>query len=571
MLGSRRLIARPHRLTQLSADRHLAVSGAGCHLLSSVERHVLESWRRSAEPKAQARIAAARFCVPEGRVAAAISELLALGLLVCADGVISAGLPDRAESRESLLLVVITRDRPEALRACLRSFLDNARAFQSPIAGVAVYDASEPETERANASVLRDLAVRSPQIRYCGAGQRAEYARALARAGARPDQVRLAVEPHPGVPSYGAARNLVLLDTVGELVLCTDDDMLARTAVHPQRRAGQAVVGHQPPYDISLFASRSEALAAACWEPRDVFAEHLSLLGRPPGGSHLGETDFSGVCPHFFDLREEPRIVATLPGKVGASGRPGRLWADFVLAHRGHPVEAPGNAPEVIEVSPLTALAHGFGCMAGVIGLDNRVALPPFPSRFRAEDGVFAAVLGRARPAAFWGVPDHAVVHNRADSDFGSERPFAIGHSDLASAVLREWPRIGPSRDPAAAVCAIGAWFAEHGRLSAGDLRRATLGRLAEDRSGTIREMEHLSRADPCPPRRERWRALVGDAIGEIARLGAEASTELEWASFGSYLRDYGEVLAAWADLRLAASQLRARGVRASRALDEIP
>lgn len=60
------------------------------------------------------------------------------------------------------------------------------------------------------------------------------------------------------------------------------------------------------------------------------------------------------------------------------------------------------------------AIVHSISCMSGVLGLDLSTPLPPFPPRFRGQDGVFGALTSRCVSGALFGLPDYAFLHNAA-------------------------------------------------------------------------------------------------------------------------------------------------------------
>lgn len=327
----------------------------------------------------------------------------------------------RGPSLETLSLQtvgVITRERPETLRQCLKSLLENARLFGRTVR-LYVMDFSDPGPyQLANRHVLEAL--------------RKEYRVSITHANRRDSERLSTAIQERGVPTdvsdfglapradsvlrdsgYGAARNFLLQALAGEVMLLMDDVIVCSLIPRPERRSDIHIV-----YDGSTHYSAAADGSSARGDKLglsgivDFIGVHEAVLGRTLPeviASHgpTAEVTIGELCDHLFTCLEHGlgRVAASGCGvstpKIASSGDAvPRARRD----RRSRSVWYRGVAG--------TTISHHWGSPVPILGLDNRMLLPPFipgcsldvaafPATFeRAFDDVFAAQLPWAAPYA---------------------------------------------------------------------------------------------------------------------------------------------------------------------------
>jgi len=175
-----------------------------------------------------------------------------------------------------------TRGRPIALERCMRSFVENLRAYgRSPQlivlddGGDAAYDSAYPIAAR--------IAAEFPEfeVLYAGLEQKRDLVEQLSRAGIDHAVAEFALlDPERCGYTLGANRNALQLETLGEQVLYVDDDSEALTARPPAWDERLLVSGHSSNQEYWYYPSHRDAVAAASFEAADLLALHESFLGR---------------------------------------------------------------------------------------------------------------------------------------------------------------------------------------------------------------------------------------------------------------------------------------------------
>jgi len=139
---------------------------------------------------------------------------------------------------------IITKNRPTALRRCLRSLTANCARFGRTPSIMVIDNSRAIETIRENRAVVAELAStwsRLTPILYIGARESERFSADLAKAsGADPSTVSFLLNGLPEIDvNTGAARNLHLLLTSGSLCLTVDDDVLCElyAGVGPRRKS----------------------------------------------------------------------------------------------------------------------------------------------------------------------------------------------------------------------------------------------------------------------------------------------------------------------------------------------
>jgi len=347
-----------------------------------------------------------------------------------------------------------------------------------------------------------------------------------------------------------------------------DDDTVIQAAVHPNPRRGIRLIGGGRCFDQWFFQDRATALKWARWAPLDAIGEHAALLGRRVSSLVRASPSvlLEEICCHFAEPGRSARIVGTMAGKVGDSGRHDPvwdIWAGYWTENR-----APLGRLEVAEISDSVVIGHDIGCMATAFALDLRSALPPFFPKLGGEDGMFAAILSRVLPEAYWGVVPHAIIHDRPPRGIEEQPPW-LGANEALRAQLLALPARRCGRSDEEAIQDAGSDLTRAVTSAGiGELRQRTLECLGRFVSQWL---DHFRRVKDCEipdAQRARLEGAERQLVLEFIRLcapGSESpSAAFNWSDFGCQLTDYGRLLQYWPTLFDAARDLRSQGVRLS-------
>lgn len=333
-------------------------------------------------------------------------------------------------------LAIPSGGRPELALRTLGGYLDAFARVGREVEVLVVDTSVHADDRRAYREGLRMLGRTTPvALRYLGIEQIEAHARRVAAAGLDPELLRFACADALATgQAYGAARNRVLLDTVGRFVLSVDDDVVCSIAPAPQQRPGLALFsGNGPGYDnydpheYWFFDDRAEVIARHPSVPVDLLDLHERCLGR--GVAELlaehspGQIDDS----QLLDPRRRAAIAAgrgdvpiTFLGLRGDAGMYAPTWhmlktgasRERLLASEDHYRRALASR-ELLRSVPRTTLSDGRWYQGTMIGLDNRRALPPTLPVMRYEDGVFRIAVHRTRPEAWCAHLPWTALHDR--------------------------------------------------------------------------------------------------------------------------------------------------------------
>ena len=554
-----RAIASPCRIIPVAPGRDLAVGPAGSFLLAASESRVLRAYLRlNGEPES-----------PDGDTAEAIGALGRKGLLVHESQILSR-IREHARRADAATIAsagVITRDRPKPLAACVSSLIDNSAAYGRPLEIVVVDASRDFAVRRANVAALRGLSPLA-EIRYCGPRERAAFKNAMLAQGVDGSALEILERACVAPGSFGASRNALMLDLAGEAFLSADDDTVASPIVHPSHKGHIRLVGGQSPFDIWFFEDRR---AAFQWAPRgalDIVGQHESLLGRGLSEilSDAGvRVDVKKICPHFAAAGWNARVIGTMAGRVGDSGRIDPSWdmlyAPWVVGRAAY------GRLEVAELPESPAVVHEVGCMTMMFGLDLRNILPPFYPWHGGEDWLFSNLLGRLMPDACWGVVPHGIIHDRPPRS--PESPVTFPHSaDLVLAVLLSLPARRQGRSDAEAIFDTGVELAGMARLTENEIRQSVVARLGEILASRLAALRERIGSASSPEKRTALAGVHERLLDDFERLCGEdtgsAVVRLKWETLRDEILAYASLLQCWPAMFEAARELRRKGIRMS-------
>jgi len=420
----------------------------------------------------------------------ALSEFAEKGMFVSYDTVIS-GLsqvsPQPEEDGRVTSLGIITRNRISRLETALRSYIENCKGYDRDNTYLIFDDSPDFKVRDQCRSMLRSLKRRyQVNLRYGGLEEKVKFARALSGDYDFPqDIVEFATLDPEGVGlSIGANRNAMLLDAVGELLFSADDDTVCRIAPHPEAKDTLTFFSEAIPADLWNFPDRESALKFAGPVEEDFLAPHEKTLGKSLESLALaaegrGELKIHNyLCDHLLSslLSGQGKIITTFNGVLGDSGMRSSLqyliWGEGPNLSRlvqsesyYHTVK---SSREVLRVAPCMSIVHGKECMAGFIGLDNRMVLPPFLPVCRGEDSVFGVLLNKCYDNCYSCYLPRALLHapteRRPIQDFltSVNRIFA---SNIFAWLILSFPLTVGRYSPQDNLRRLGAYLIELGAL----------------------------------------------------------------------------------------------------------
>lgn len=333
-------------------------------------------------------------------------------------------------------LAIPSGGRPALAMDTLREYLHAFSVAGRSVEAVVVDTSARAEDCQAYREGLRALARQTgAPLRYFGAEQLEALARRLAAAGVDPALVRFAGgDPLGTGQAYGAARNRVLLDTLGGAVLSVDDDVRCSIAPSPRTLPGLALfTGHDAGYDnydpheYWFFDERAQVIASQPPVAVDLLALHERCLGR-----RVPEI-LAEHAPDDVDDREllDParrralaegrgHVPITFLGLRGDAGMYAPTWHMLKTGPSRARLMASDESyrralasRELLRSVPRLTLSDGRWYQGTMIGLDNRLALPPTLPVMRYEDGVFRIAVHRTRPDAWCAHLPWTALHDR--------------------------------------------------------------------------------------------------------------------------------------------------------------
>lgn len=494
--------------------------------------------------------------------------------------------------------------RPALALRTLEGYLRALEAAGRRVEVVLVDTSVGQDERRAYREGLRALARRTTAaLRYLGEPQLRAHAERMARAGVDPALVCFAgSDPLATGQAYGAARNCVLLDTVGRAVLSVDDDVVCSIAPAPHQRPGLALfTGSGPgydnydPHDYWFFSDRAEVLASQPAVEVDLLALHEQCLGR--GVHEL----VAAASPHEVDdaqLLDPARRGDVAAGRahvpitfLGLRGDAGMYAPTWHLLKTGPSRERLVTdeatyrralaSRELLRAVPCTTVTDGRWYQGTMIGLDNRVPLPPTIPVMRYEDGVFRIVVHRSLPHAMCAHLPWTALHDRPGGARWPEgsvwRTAAWTRmGELMVRLLLAAPLPEHGADPSARLRALGRHLVALGQLPVAALLEVV---EVETRRQKQRYAEHLrallERHGGQPPW---WAADVRRHLALLERslptpelyVPLELRERFSLARARAWVRTiverYGRLLQAWPDLVSATRE----GERASVPIERI-
>jgi hypothetical protein len=450
-----------------------------------------------------------------------------------------------------------TRNRPRMVVRCAVAYADHAARHGRRIRTVVMDDGTDGAARHALTEVAGRL---EGPVDYAGLEEKRAYARKLAEVAGAPEEVVAfaLLDPFDTGSTYGANRNALILETIGEMLLSADDDTLPKPYRPPGAEPGIAVAGGRPPIDYWFFDDLEAGMEHVAASDEDVFATLESMLGRPASALIAEAGDRVNLervgQDRLARLLDDPgRVVAVMPGMLGDVGGESPLY--HLLSARGESHRAMVATEESYRMAlgrrdqlravRTPALSQGGYLMTTAAAFDVREMVPPFFPVFRCEDNLYGDLLRWCRPHDWIGHVPTALVHSpegaRTYDNAALEKPgFLLPLAGILSLLLED--AAGEGGGCGHRLHRMGRTLAA--TVRAGDFEEVIRARVASSVRERIRYVRLCREAYADSP--EWWHQDLERHARALESI-PEAAEVIPWET-GS-LEDVRELLAAFAEL----------------------
>ena len=500
----------------------------------------------------------------------------------------AAPAPSFVPSLTITTLGLVTRDRVEAARRALTSYVGNARRFGRTQDVVVIDDSARPEVRERYRAMLRAFGkTHDVPVYYAGVEEKRRYAQALVAEGLPEAAVRFALFDEESVGyTLGANRNAMLLHAAGTGLLCVDDDTLGRPARPPEWDEGLAAVAGRDPNAYWFFPDAEAAMRAVTFVEEDLFALHEAYLGADVArliDAHA--PDLSGVPGARLRRMRAARVGVTLNGLAGDCGwgAPFGFWGAPMgylllegdafrrLVRSEAAYRAAVTSRNLVRAVRRPTVSDGTLAMTTFAGCDLRADLPPFLPVARGQDVVFGRMVEAAAPGASflhlpWVMPHRPVEERRFWPGEIFRTAAGVDVAKVMMVCLEGFT--GEATDAPSAMRALGAYLADAaGRPDFNAFVRERLRAMNERFLATIDD--RLREDAPAAPfwaeDLRRYRSMLVRAMDapEYAvpldlRRGRDALAAR--AALRRIVRRFGELTAVWPEMLAVARRLRLEG-----------
>lgn len=483
---------------------------------------------------------------------------------------------------------VVTHNRPDSLRRCLQSHIENVKAYGRATAFAVMDDSDKPEIRNQIREMLRVLRqAYGVEIAYAGEEEKRRFAAALCDCGDLSTEVIdfALFDSEQYGQTCGANRNALLLHTAGEMFYSTDDDVVCRLAVGPEEKGGGAAASHEAgEMEWWFFPDREAALASARFVSEDLLGIHESLLGKHFIRSQTfrsAQLDSRGRQP------SESRagiIAVTMSGIVGDSGTP--LPAAYRRLSPGSRARLASarcgpsgmTSREILRLVPRARIRDKAQYVSGAaVGYDNRQLLPPFMPVGRGQDGVFMQTLRHCFANSYFGDLPWAILHAPMEARaFSSEQIAKTARDIPTSKIIRACVQsldVGKGfADGPDKLYAVGSHLMEIGSMTLRDFEEFVRIHVRRLQGSYMSFMETYLRAHgeslgSCADELDRYLATMHAALSEetrfvppelVATRGIEEARQLTQR----LVFKFGRLLCEWPSLAQKTKALSNKGMR---------
>ena len=350
---------------------------------------------------------------------------------------------------------ILTCDRPTALDRLLESLA--ARPLPEQVEGIWIIDDSRQaaSVEQNNALVASHSAQLSKPLHHFDLEQREQLITHLKSSLPGKEQAVdfLLSRNHWGkAPTYGLARNLALLLSVGKQALMLDDDVIAE-AIAPPLAPTELRFGQPNDREAVLYESSDEAASHSL--AMDASPLTLMLAGLGSSLSSLVQSALGGPAAlagingqQLARYSAKTHAFLTQCGSWGDPGTSGNEWPLYLPSvSRARALNAETPIEDLLAARAAWMGYRGptlteTGTMAALTGIEHRALMPPYLPAGRGEDILFALMMQRLHPeAAVWNAGwsiRHEPIDDRQTDGALTPLSATIGLSTLTEWLGRE-------------------------------------------------------------------------------------------------------------------------------------
>jgi len=404
---------------------------------------------------------------------------------------------------------ILTCDRPEALKRLLENLC--GRPIDPAIESLWVIDDSkQAESLGRNAEVIGAITGRVPvPVRHVDAAMQQVLKNHLL-ASAPQHQTSLSflldADRWSGRPTYGRARNVSLLLSVGFRALVLDDDILLQAIAPPRATRGlklDSARGREAAFYESLEALTQHALDTN----HDPLTQLLGNVGQSLGNLMLNSlatpADLAGWDGELLSRYDAQSPV--LLNQCGSWGDPGTGDASWIFYLPEQSIKSLIGLEQPLE-HLLAVRANwmgyrgptlsAYGSLSQLTGFDHRSLLPPYFPAGRGEDALFGIMLQRVQPNSLVLSEGWAIRHEPLDdrANRGDLKPLSVkpGMTTLADWLGRE-PEEEKGLTPARRLLSVSDDIKKLAQIEINALERLVGEKIASKRTSLLaRCTEHL-------------------------------------------------------------------------------
>ena len=421
-------------------------------------------------------------------------------------------LSSPAEPETAARIFILTCDRPVALDRLLSGLREYP--LPSAVEGIWIIDDSRQAAHvEENASIITQQAegAKVPVV-HVDRAAREDLIQHLKRAlPARAENIEWLLDRSywGKAATYGQARNVALLLSVGKRALVLDDDIIPQ-AIAPPLSATSLRFGTANDREAVFYPSKETLMQHALPLPESPLTLMLASLGQPLAKvlpQHLpGHEALSGFDGALLDrCGAQSSVKLSQCGTWGDAGTGSSGNWIFHLPHQSLKklVSHSHKLPDILDIGANWMGYRGptitsFGVMAAVTGIDHRTLVPPYLPAGRGEDVLFGILLQRLYPeSAVWN-EGWAIRHEPVEerSDRGTLTPLSV---KPGSALLTDWLGREPADQwglaPEQRLAVVANQVQRLATMEANSLESLVSQELVSKRSALLRQcMSHLSR-----------------------------------------------------------------------------
>jgi hypothetical protein len=386
-------------------------------------------------------------------------------------------------------------------------------------------------------------------------------------------------------PTYGLARNLALLLSVGKRSLVLDDDIIPQ-AIAPPLAAKNLAFATPNEREAQFYASREALSEHALPLPDSPLSMMLDALGQPlPAliAQHLTDhTKLAGTDGELLTRHSQAsRVLISQCGSWGDPGTANGTWIINLpvssvkkLLKQSDDLQGLLSARSHWHGYRGPALTH-YGTLSQLTGLDHSVTLPPYLPAGRGEDLLFGIMMQRLHPdCAVWNegwAIRHENAEDREHRTAMSPLSAKPGLSLLADFLGHE-PRDHWGLSPAARLTGLAHQVRALATMELGALENIVREELVSKRGALLTQcIDHLQELGAMADLRgaPAWKAFLEQSRDQLvkelqtpepnplAKLGGVAQDQASIQQLREQGEQFGDGLEAWPSICEAAATFR--------------